>query len=104
MNDDRWCGKGREYCQSPDCQLDYGSGCDGNQKPDGADTSDVARPKVGEVPYGGGGIYDCYNDGDIAVTFDDGPYEYTDALLDLLAVGYLPHLVDAHEAIHEYKG
>ena len=43
---------------------------------------------MGEVPYGGEGIYDCWNDGDIAVTFDDGPYEYTDALLDLLAVGH----------------
>ena len=41
---------------------------------------------MGEVPYGGEGIYDCWDDGNIAVTFDDGPYEYTDALLDLLAV------------------
>lgn len=38
------------------------------------------------MPYGGVGIYDCWNDGDIAITFDDGPYEYTNDLLDLLAV------------------
>lgn len=38
------------------------------------------------MPYGGVGIYDCENDGDIAITFDDGPYEYTEDLLDLLAV------------------
>ena len=50
------------------------------------------------MPYGGGGIYDCYNDGDIAVTFDDGPYEYTDALLDLLAVGHHSTLLDTHGA------
>jgi hypothetical protein len=24
-----WCGKGTDYCSAPDCQLDYGSGCDG---------------------------------------------------------------------------
>ncbi|EMR72753.1 putative chitin deacetylase protein [Eutypa lata UCREL1] len=77
--------KGEEYCLSPDCQLNYGSGCDGNQKPDGVDTSDIPRTKVGDVPYGGVGIYDCENSGDIAITFDDGPYEYTDDLLDLLA-------------------
>ncbi|KAK7751312.1 hypothetical protein SLS62_006718 [Diatrype stigma] len=80
-----WCGQGEEYCLSPDCQLNYGSGCDGNQKPDGVDTSDIERTKVGDVPYGGVGIYDCENDGDIAITFDDGPYEYTEDLLDLLA-------------------
>lgn len=86
LTDKSWCGQGEEYCLSPDCQLNYGSGCDGNQKPDGVDTSDIPRTKVGDVPYGGVGIYDCENSGDIAITFDDGPYEYTDDLLDLLAV------------------
>ncbi|KAI1200400.1 carbohydrate esterase family 4 protein [Nemania serpens] len=80
-----YCGLGQEYCESPDCQLNYGSGCDGNQKPSGTDTSTIARPKLGEVPYGGVGIYDCVNDGDIALTFDDGPWDYTDDLLDKLA-------------------
>ncbi|KAI0392311.1 carbohydrate-binding module family 18 [Xylariaceae sp. FL0594] len=82
---DGWCGKGQDYCESPDCQLNYGSGCDGNQKPSGVDTSTIARPKVGNVPYGGAGIYDCVNDGDIALTFDDGPWNYTNDLLDKLA-------------------
>ncbi|KAI0603349.1 hypothetical protein F4775DRAFT_587869 [Biscogniauxia sp. FL1348] len=80
-----WCGLGEEYCTSPDCQLDYGSGCDGNQKPDGVDTSDIKRPKLGDVEYGGVGIYDCVNPGDIAVTFDDGPYNFTNDLLDKFA-------------------
>lgn len=57
-----------------------------NQKPGGADTSGVARPKLGSLPYGGGGIYDCVNAGDIALTFDDGPYLYTSDLLDKLQV------------------
>ncbi|KAL2135528.1 hypothetical protein VTI74DRAFT_8134 [Chaetomium olivicolor] len=64
--------------------MNYGSGCDANQKPSGADTSGVARPKVGNVLYGGAGIYDCVKAGDIALTFDDGPYIYTNDLLDKL--------------------
>ncbi|KAK4227694.1 hypothetical protein QBC38DRAFT_363624 [Podospora fimiseda] len=79
-----WCGKGGDYCTAPDCQISYGSGCDGNQKPSGADTSGVARPKNGKVLYGGAGIYDCVNSGDIALTFDDGPYLYTNDLLNKL--------------------
>lgn len=81
-----YCGNDEEYCTSPDCQLNYGSGCDGNQKPSGVDTSTIARPKLGSVTYGGAGIYDCVNDGDIALTFDDGPWDYTNDLLDKLAV------------------
>ncbi|KAI1393874.1 carbohydrate-binding module family 18 [Hypoxylon trugodes] len=77
-----YCGQGEDYCTSPDCQINYGPACDGNNKPSGTDTSTIARPKLGKVQYGGVGIYDCVNEGDIAVTFDDGPYEYTNDLLD----------------------
>ncbi|KAM0272539.1 hypothetical protein ACHAQH_008675 [Verticillium albo-atrum] len=77
-----WCGNTPEYCNAPDCQINFGPGCDGNKKLAGIDTSDVPRPKNGDVPYGGLGIYACVNDGDIAITFDDGPYIYTDAMLD----------------------
>ncbi|KAK8022208.1 peptidoglycan-N-acetylglucosamine deacetylase [Apiospora rasikravindrae] len=80
-----WCGLGLDYCTAPDCQLNYGPGCDGNKKPSGADTSGIARPKLGRVQYGGVGVYDCVTKGDIALTFDDGPYNFTDALLDKLA-------------------
>ena len=100
---DRWCGKGINYCSAPDCQINYASACDGvcvphplapgawltspqNQKPWGVDTSQVARPKVGSVLYGGAGIYGCKKAGDIALTFDDGPYKYTTDLLDKLRV------------------
>ncbi|GJN80281.1 hypothetical protein PLIIFM63780_003806 [Purpureocillium lilacinum] len=78
-----WCGKGPDYCSSPDCQLEYSDSCDGNIRPQGRDTEKVARPKVGNVPYGQG-IYDCDVDGTIALTFDDGPYTYTEDLLNLL--------------------
>lgn len=81
-----WCGLGIDYCEAPDCQLDYGPGCDGNSKPSGVDTSSIARPRVGNVEYGGVGIYDCVNEGDIAMTFDDGPWNYTSDLLDKLKV------------------
>ncbi|RYP80080.1 hypothetical protein DL769_002654 [Monosporascus sp. CRB-8-3] len=65
--------------------ISYGPACDGNQRPDGVDTSTVPRPKVGSVPYGGVGIYDCETVGDIAITFDDGPWDYTSDLLDMFA-------------------
>ena len=79
-----WCGPrgSPEYCAAPDCQINFGSGCDGNQVPTGASTATIARPKVGSIPYGGLGIYDCAVNGDIAITFDDGPYSYTADLLD----------------------
>ncbi|KAK2057351.1 polysaccharide deacetylase [Colletotrichum caudatum] len=77
-----WCGTTPDYCTSPDCQISYGPGCDGNQKPAGRDTSNDARPLLGSIPYGGVGIFDCVNEGDIAITYDDGPYIYTAAMLD----------------------
>ncbi|KAL7626711.1 hypothetical protein AAE478_003485 [Parahypoxylon ruwenzoriense] len=97
-----WCGEGEGYCTSPDCQINYGPACDGNQKPDGKDTSSIARPKLGSVAYGGVGIYDCVNNGDIAVTFDDGPYEYTNDLLDKLArMAAEGHQIASHTWSHE---
>ncbi|KAI2630521.1 carbohydrate-binding module family 18 [Xylaria nigripes] len=80
-----YCGKGADYCSAPDCQINYGPACDGNQRPSGVDTSTIARPKLGSIPYGGIGIFDCINNGEIAMTFDDGPYNYTNDLLDKLA-------------------
>jgi hypothetical protein len=60
--------------------------CAQNKKPSGVDTSSVPRPKLGNVLIGGAGIYDCVNDGEIAITFDDGPYLYTNDLLDKFKV------------------
>ncbi|OHE98733.1 chitin binding protein [Colletotrichum orchidophilum] len=77
-----WCGQSEAYCASPDCQINYGPACDGNERPTGADTSNIPRPQLGNIPYGGVGIYDCVNQGDVAITYDDGPYIYTNAMLD----------------------
>ncbi|KUJ12994.1 glycoside hydrolase/deacetylase [Mollisia scopiformis] len=67
------CGTGSTYCAGPDCQLAYGPACDGN------------------VPYGqsatlcGAGLYHCTTPGVIALTFDDGPYNFTKMVLATLA-------------------
>jgi len=60
--------------------------CAQNRKPSGVDTSSVPRPKLGNVLIAGAGIYDCVNAGEIAITFDDGPYLYTNDLLDKFKV------------------
>jgi peptidoglycan/xylan/chitin deacetylase (PgdA/CDA1 family) len=78
-----WCGLGSDYCTAPDCQINYGTGCDDLQMPPGPKTSGVARTKVGSVPYGGVGIYDCTTPGVVAITYDDGPFIYTSHILDL---------------------
>jgi len=52
--------------------------------PRGKDTSKLSRPKLGSVPYGPN-LKSCTVPGKVALTFDDGPYAYTSALLDLLA-------------------
>ncbi|KAL7269180.1 hypothetical protein RUND412_008165 [Rhizina undulata] len=60
------------------CQSSYGS-CSGSSNT--ADSS--SRPQLGNVPYGST-IYGCTVPGTVALTFDDGPYIYTSALLDKL--------------------
>ncbi|KAH0491983.1 hypothetical protein TgHK011_003383 [Trichoderma gracile] len=78
-----WCGSGFLYCSAPACQYEYGPACDANARPDGEDTEEWPRPQFGEVPYGKA-IYHCKVPGTVALTFDDGPWEYTEELLDLL--------------------
>jgi len=63
--------------------MDFGSGCDANKIPNGDSTRDVPRSQLGDIEYGGEGVYPCVEPGTIAVTFDDGPYIYTDDVLDL---------------------
>ncbi|KAH6708701.1 chitin binding protein [Verticillium dahliae] len=78
-----WCGQGYLYCSAPSCQIEYGPACDANIRPSGPETKNVPRPKVGSVPYGTS-VRRCTRPGDIALTYDDGPYIYTDDLLDKL--------------------
>lgn len=43
-----WCGKALDYCSAPDCQINYGSGCDGVFQPSasfGSSTDVVSRTK-----------------------------------------------------------
>ncbi|KIE02683.1 polysaccharide deacetylase, partial [Metarhizium majus ARSEF 297] len=81
-----FCGTTAEYCSGSQCQLDYSHTCDTLVPPDGSDTSEIPRPRVGKVPYGNWPmITSCNNPGMVALTFDDGPYIYTTELLDLLA-------------------
>jgi peptidoglycan/xylan/chitin deacetylase (PgdA/CDA1 family) len=78
-----YCGQGYLYCSAPSCQIDYGPACDANVRPNGPNTVNTPRPQLGNVEYGDG-LYHCTEYGDIALTYDDGPYEYTKDLLDML--------------------
>lgn len=78
------CGRSRDHCRSPDCQIDYGR-CDAHRSPKGPPTSRIPRPRVGEIDYGPFIVSTCTVPGTVALTYDDGPGEHTDALLDLLA-------------------
>ncbi|CAI6340074.1 unnamed protein product [Periconia digitata] len=79
-----WCGNTGDYCYAPGCNYEFGPGCPDNVVPAGDDTSSIPRTKVGSVPYGGAGIYQCTTPGTVALTYDDGPQkEYTDHLLDV---------------------
>lgn len=79
------CGKGEDYCESPDCLFEYGPGCDANRVPAGGSTLPTDRSPKGGQPVGGEGIRSCVVPGTVAITYDDGPWIYTDALLTLLA-------------------
>ncbi|KAI1401151.1 carbohydrate esterase family 4 protein [Hypoxylon fuscum] len=57
---------------------------DPEDEPRGPSLWDMSRDKVGGVPYGGRGIFKCNNPGQIALTFDDGPWEYTESILEEL--------------------
>jgi Polysaccharide deacetylase len=74
-----------DYCAAPNCQFNYGPACDANKIPAGTNTSSIPRTQLGSVLYGSEGIYDCVNPGDMALTFDDGPFIYTSHILDVLA-------------------
>ncbi|GFF28631.1 hypothetical protein IFM61606_10197 [Aspergillus udagawae] len=73
-----YCGNTNEYC-GIDCQPAFGT-CPATS----TGTVNIPRLHIGQVPYGEV-IDSCAHPGDIALTFDDGPYLYTSDLLDLLA-------------------
>ncbi|RFU76664.1 polysaccharide deacetylase [Trichoderma arundinaceum] len=80
-----YCGTTKQYCSGSQCQLDYSDSCDTQISPPGESTEDIPRIFVGDVPYAEAStITECHNPGHVALTFDDGPYEYTAQLLDIL--------------------
>jgi peptidoglycan/xylan/chitin deacetylase (PgdA/CDA1 family) len=64
------------------CQRKYGR-CDSDATPAGMTTLLGGRPRPGPVPYGIP-IKTCKTPGTVAITFDDGPSDYTSELLDML--------------------
>lgn len=79
-----YCGNSRPYCQAPDCLIDYGSGCDALTTPAGESTLNVARDRIGQIPYAYEPIFNCKVPKTVALTYDDGPNIYTSDLLDML--------------------
>jgi peptidoglycan/xylan/chitin deacetylase (PgdA/CDA1 family) len=65
------------------CLVDYGLACDGTQWPPGFNTSTTPRPKLGSVPYGTK-LFSCTEEDTLALTYDDGPTQWTSDLLDIL--------------------
>ncbi|KAF1924458.1 carbohydrate esterase family 4 protein [Didymella exigua CBS 183.55] len=80
-----YCGTTKDHCNAPDCLFNFGPACDANKTPAGASTRNDARPQKGSVAYGGAGIYACRTPGTVAITYDDGPYIYTDEVLNKFA-------------------
>jgi hypothetical protein len=80
-----FCGQGGYYCSGPDCQFQYGPACDANTIPTSytSDPSKTPRTLIGNLPYGAT-IASCSEPGVVALTFDDGPYSFTEELLDYL--------------------
>jgi peptidoglycan/xylan/chitin deacetylase (PgdA/CDA1 family) len=62
--------------------LGYGR-CDSDVTPAGPSTQNVPRPLKGPITYTDD-IYDCVENNVLALSYDDGPYNYTAQLLDLL--------------------
>ncbi|KAF2855942.1 carbohydrate esterase family 4 protein [Plenodomus tracheiphilus IPT5] len=78
-----YCGTTTDHCKAPDCQFEYGPACDAYYTPAGATTRNDPRPQKGNVQYGGEGIWSCNTPGTVAITYDDGPYIYTEVVLKL---------------------
>jgi hypothetical protein len=81
-----FCGRDYQHCASSNCQIEYPDGCDSSIKPLGEPTLNVSRPLIGNVTYEAEGMTHCKKHGAVALIFDDGPYNYTSHLLDVLAL------------------
>ena len=78
-----FCGTTNDFCADPgSCAPGFGR-CDSDTTPAGPSTADAPRPKKGPVTYDSD-IYDCVQNNVVALTYDDGPAEFTGQLLDTL--------------------
>ena len=78
-----YCGTDEDYCSDPEnCQPDFGR-CDSDTIPAGTSTINDPRPALGEITYDLD-IFNCVEPHVVALTYDDGPYKYTNELLDVL--------------------
>ncbi|KAL8656530.1 MAG: hypothetical protein Q9210_000167 [Variospora velana] len=77
-----YCGTTKEYCADPDCQFLFGT-CDSSHTPANPTTLYDPRPLLGQVSYDND-LYACTKEKVVALTYDDGPYLYTNQLLDVL--------------------
>lgn len=78
-----YCGTTIDFCADPgSCEPGFGR-CDSDTTPAGPSTANAPRPKKGPVTYSED-IYDCVQNNVVALTYDDGPAQYTGQLLDLL--------------------
>ncbi|EWC44274.1 hypothetical protein DRE_01100 [Drechslerella stenobrocha 248] len=78
-----WCGDSENHCLiTSGCQLAFGR-CTSLADYDFSKLIKLRRRLLGKVPYGTP-IFNCRTTGQIALTYDDGPYLYTVQLLDIL--------------------
>ncbi|KAK5213838.1 hypothetical protein LTR47_008975 [Exophiala xenobiotica] len=82
-----WCcssmGVTKDFCSVPgNCRREYGW-CDSDESPNGYNLANEPRPKIGQVPYGRL-ITTCTTPNVIALTYDDGPSNNTEKLMDVL--------------------
>ena len=77
-----FCGRGTSYCADPACQFRFGT-CDSNSIPAGRSTQTDSRPLFGNLTYSRD-IFHCTKPTVVALTYDDGPLNYTIGILDLL--------------------
>ncbi|KIW27653.1 uncharacterized protein PV07_07377 [Cladophialophora immunda] len=76
-------GIGADFCSVPgNCQQEFGI-CDSDTTPAGYNMSVDPRGGSGRIAYGQY-ISNCYVPGTIALTYDDGPSQNTEELLDIL--------------------
>ncbi|KAK5459874.1 hypothetical protein LTS15_004003 [Exophiala xenobiotica] len=83
ISTDHTQGVTKDFCSVPgNCRREYGW-CDSEESPNGYNLANEPRPKIGQVPYGRL-ITTCTTPNVIALSYDDGPSNNTEKLMDVL--------------------